>query len=179
MTESQFFRCRADDMDKYIAGVSLLEQKVNQLSAELEKERDNVRIMRDYAIHNEESFVKVAASLIQMSSLYREFMRCRSVEAWVHFEKTMEFIFDAMDYSSIRPFVLSHPCFLASTPSAMPTPAKSGLPIKAALAVGKKSQKIEESSELRLFSRPDSSSLPQPSSFPSTSSSRGPGVVSG
>ena len=153
MTESQFFRCRADDMDKYIAGVSRMEQNSHIMWAELEKERENVKIMRDIAMHREEAFVMVSASLIQMSSLYREFMRCRSVEAWVHFEKTMEFIFDAMDYSSIRPFVLSHPCFLASTPSAMPTPAKSGLPIKAALAVGKNLQKIEESSKLRFFSK--------------------------
>ena len=91
MTDSQFFCCRADDMDKYIAGVSLysnqMEQKVHQLLAELEKERDSVRKMRDDAIHNEETFVMVASSLIEMSSLYRKFMRCRSVETWVHFEK--------------------------------------------------------------------------------------------
>ena len=78
MTDSQFFCCRADNMDKYIAGVSLLEQKVHQLSAELEKERDNVKSMRDDAICNEETFVMVAALLIELS-LYRKFMRCQSV----------------------------------------------------------------------------------------------------
>ena len=58
MTESQFFRCRADDMDNYIARVSLLEQKVHQLSAELEKERENVRIMYDDNVNNEQILFK-------------------------------------------------------------------------------------------------------------------------
>ena len=74
-------------MDKYIAGVSLLEQKVHQMSAELEKERDNVRIMYDDNVNNEQNFVVVAGWLIILSSLYRDFMRCRSVETWARFEK--------------------------------------------------------------------------------------------
>ena len=156
MTDSQLFCCCADDMDKYVAGVSLysnqMEQKVHQLSAELEKERDNVKSMRDDAICNEETFVMVAALLIELS-LYRKFLRCQSVETCVCFEKNMEFIFDTMDYSWVHPFLMSHPRFLASKHSAMPTPAKSGLPIKAALAVGKNLQKIEESSKLRFFSK--------------------------
>ena len=60
-------------MDKYVAGVSLysnqMEQKVHQLSAELEKELDNVKSMRDDAICNEETFVMVAALLIE-SQIY-------------------------------------------------------------------------------------------------------------
>ena len=39
-------------MDNYIARVSRMEQNSHIMWAELEKERENVRIMRDYAIHN-------------------------------------------------------------------------------------------------------------------------------
>ena len=134
-------------MDKYIAGVSLLEQKVHQLSAELEKERENVRIMYDDNVNNQQIFVIVAGWLIGLSTLYRDFMRCRSVETWACFEKNMESTFKEVDYSWIRPFVLSHHPANASKHSAMPTPAKSGLPIKAALAVAKKSKEIKESSK--------------------------------
>ena len=131
--------------------------------------------MRDDAICNEETFVMVAALLIELS-LYRKFMRCQSVETCVCFEKNIEFIFDTMDYSWVHPFLMSHPRFLASKHSAMPTPAKSGLPIKAALAVGKKFAKNQRIFKTSIFFQ--ATSLPQPSYFPS-SSSRGPDVFSG
>ena len=174
MTDSQIHRYCVDDMDKYIAGVSLyskqMKQKVYQLSVELENERECANSI-------ENLFVLLAGSLIEVSSLYRKFTRRQSNETWVHFNKNM--IFDTMDYTWVQSYAKSHPGILASKHSAISAPVKSGLPIKAALTLGKKSQKIEESSKLRLFSKPDSSFLPQPLSLPSSSSSHGPGVVSG
>ena len=88
-----------------------------------------------------------------MSECLLPFLWMWGVQVFLKRRKNMEFIFDTMDYSWVHPFLMSHPRFLASKHSAMPTPAKSGLPIKAALAVGKNLQKIEESSKLRFFSK--------------------------
>ena len=111
MTDSQIRRYRANDMDKFFAGVSLysnqMEQKVYKLSVELEKERDIANLI-------ENSFVLLAGSLIEVSSLYRKFTRFQSDETWVHFSKSMEFIFDTMDYTWVRSYVKSHPLILAS-----------------------------------------------------------------
>ena len=61
MTDSQIHRYCVDDMDKYIAGVSLyskqMKQKVYQLSVELENERECANSI-------ENLFVLLAGSLI-------------------------------------------------------------------------------------------------------------------
>ena len=109
MTDSQIHRYCVDDMDKYIAGVSLyskqMKQKVYQLSVELENERECANSI-------ENLFVLLAGSLIEVSSLYRKFTRRQSNETWVHFNKNM--IFDTMDYTWVRSYVKSHPLILAS-----------------------------------------------------------------
>ena len=108
MTDSRKRHYSDHEVEKYIAGVSLyrnqMEQKLNQLSAELEKNRED-------AMRIETAFALLGGDLVEASFLYRDFLDSPSDETSDHFHDKIFFIFDEVIHNSwLGSFIKSHPC---------------------------------------------------------------------
>ena len=141
MTDLCCFRVLGND-DSIIGKFFVdLEKQLTQISAGVKNKRNCVKIIED-------AFVFFKSELPLESSLCGFNAKLR----WIFWELLVLGGSIAVGASTSHHRRPKH--------SAIPTPAKSGLPIKAALAVAKKSKEIVESSKFRFFSKPDSSSFP-------------------